>query len=117
MTTLKSLLNDENGFIVSAELIIVATIVVLSMVVGLSEISFSVNNELEDVGSAVGTMNQSFYANGVQSIGKGGTSGSGFLDVKDNCDGQFDIIPAGVRDETPSQDYDDHDYEYDQYRD
>ena len=52
MTTLKTLLNDENGFIVSAELIIVATIVVLSMAVGLSEISFSVNNELEDVGSA-----------------------------------------------------------------
>ena len=113
MTTLKTLLNDENGFIVSAELIIVATIVVLSMVVGLSEISFSVNNELEDVGSAVGTMNQSFYANGIQSIGKGGTSGSGFRDIVDHCDGQFDVIPAGVRNETPRRGYDD----YHQYRD
>lgn len=104
MTTLNTLLHDENGFIVSAELIIVATIVVLAMAVGLSEISFSVNNELEDVGSAVGSMNQSFYANGVQSIGKGGTAGSGFRDVVDNCDSQFDVIPAGVRDEVGNVD-------------
>lgn len=113
MKTLRTLLNDENGFIVSAELIIVATIVVLSMAVGLSEVSFSVNNELEDVGSAVGTMNQSFYANGVQSIGKSGTTGSGFQDFADNCDSQFDVIPAGVRSENRDRDYDD----YNRYND
>ncbi len=99
MPIINTLLRDENGFVVSAELVIVATIAVLSMAVGLSEISFSVNNELEDVGSAVGTMNQSFYANGIQSVGKSGTSGSGFVDRADDCDGQFDVIPAGVRDE------------------
>jgi hypothetical protein len=114
MNNLNTLLNDENGFIVSAELIIVATIVVLAMAVGLSEVSFSVNNELEDVSSAVGTMNQSFYANGVQSIGKGWTAGSGFGDVVDNCDGQFDVIAAGVRNERPWDQYDD---DIDQYRD
>ena len=70
------------------------------------------NNELEDVGSAVGTMNQSFYANGVQSIGKSGTAGSSFQDVADNCDSQFDVIPAGVRDEYQSDNY----YDVDQYR-
>lgn len=115
MKTFNALLNDENGFIVSAELIIIATIVVLAMAVGLSEVSFSVNNELEDVGSAVDTMNQSFYANGVQSVGKGGTAGSGFEDFADNCDSQFDVIPAGVRAEYG--DDDDYGYDYDRYRD
>lgn len=99
MTTLNTLLRDENGFMISAELVIVATIAVIAMAVGLSEISFSVNNELEDVGSAVGTMNQSFYTNGIQSRGKGGTAGSGFVDRVDDCDSQFDVIPAGVQDE------------------
>jgi len=99
MTILNTLFRDENGFVVSAELVIVATIAVIAMAVGLSEISFSVNNELEDVGSAVGTVNQSFYANGIQSRGKGGTAGSGFVDRVDDCDSQFDVIPAGVQDE------------------
>ena len=101
MRTLHTLFADENGFIISAELIIVATVAVLAMAVGLSEVSFSVNNELEDVSSAVGTMNQSFYVNGIRSANKGGTAGSTFLDVRDNCDSQFDVVPAGVLDEAP----------------
>ena len=47
---------DEAGFVVSAELILVATIGVLSLVVGLAEISHGINQELEDVGSAFGAM-------------------------------------------------------------
>jgi hypothetical protein len=39
---------DEAGFVVSAELILVATIGVLSLVVGLAEISHGINQELED---------------------------------------------------------------------
>jgi Flp pilus assembly pilin Flp len=57
--TFAKLINDENGFLISAELILVATIAVLGMVVGLSEIAFGINNELEDVGAAFGSVNQS----------------------------------------------------------
>lgn len=71
-----NLINDENGFIVSAELILVATIAVLGMVVGLSEISFGINNELEDVGAAFGSINQSYHVNGIHSPGKACTAGS-----------------------------------------
>lgn len=39
---------DENGFLISAELVLVATIVGLGMVVGLAEVSSAVNNELHD---------------------------------------------------------------------
>ena len=38
MNILSALKNDENGFVVSAELILVSTITVLGLVVGLAEI-------------------------------------------------------------------------------
>lgn len=100
MTTLITrLLNDENGFLMSAELILIGTIVVLGLVVGLSEVSFAINNELEDVASAFSSMNQSYSARGSHSRGKGRRSGSGFDDERDNCDSQWDIQGSGWRGE------------------
>lgn len=97
MTTLiNNLLNDERGFVVSAELVLIATIAVLGMIVGLSEISFAVNNEMEDVSSAFGSLNQSYYVNGVHSEGKACTAGTEFTDNFDDCDSQFDISGSGV---------------------
>lgn len=90
-----TLLHDENGFLVSAELILISTILVMGLVVGLTEVSFAVNNELEDVASAIGSVNQSFYQNGLHSDGKGCTGGSEFRDAADHCDGQFDIVSSG----------------------
>lgn len=85
------LLRDENGFIVSAELVLISTIAVLGIVVGLAEISASVNNELEDVASAVGSLNQSFSVSGSRSCHKGSKAGSRFSDDADACDSQWDI--------------------------
>ena len=84
------LMNDEAGFIVSAELILVATISVLSMIVGLSEVAIGVNQELEDVGSAFGSINQTFRYQGHRGH-KGKIYGSRFRDHRDSCDGQCDI--------------------------
>ncbi len=86
-----NLLNDEAGFIVSAELVLVATIGVLSLIVGLSEVAFNINQELEDVGSAIGSINQSFCYNGVAGH-KGQASGSSFHDTRDACDCDCDIV-------------------------
>ncbi len=100
MTTLfTQLLNDENGFVVSAELVLISTIAILGLVVGLSEVSHAVNNELEDVASAVGSMNQSFYVKGLHSDGKGCTAGSRFHDETDTCDSQWDIQASGAQGE------------------
>ncbi|QDV20589.1 hypothetical protein Pan153_52650 [Gimesia panareensis] len=85
------LINDEAGFIVSAELVLISTIAVLAMIVGLSEVANSVNNELEDVGSAFGRINQSFHVAGTSGH-KGWTSGSYFEDQLDFCDGEDDIV-------------------------
>ena len=83
---LTRLWNDEAGFIVSAELILVATIVVLAMVVGLSEVAISINHELEDVGCAFGSINQSYQYLGIQGHCGYNTVGSSYLDKVDFCD-------------------------------
>lgn len=85
-----NLWNDDAGFIVSAELVLVATITVLSMIVGLSEVASAVNQELEDVGSAFGSVNQSFCSFG-QRGHKSRSVGSSFHDRADDCDSQWDI--------------------------
>ncbi|VAX41017.1 hypothetical protein MNBD_PLANCTO02-2613 [hydrothermal vent metagenome] len=93
-----SLYNDENGFIISAELVLIATIAVLSMIVGLSEVSLGINNELEDVASSFGRINQSFYYNGLSGHGAW-ISSSFFGDHTDFCDGENDIQGTRPRSE------------------
>lgn len=80
------LMLDESGFIVSAELILIGTIGVLALVVGLSEVALNINNELEDVASAFGSVNQSFQFSGTTGHGGRG-NGSGFRDHADFCSG------------------------------
>ena len=85
------LMNEEAGFIISSELVLVSTIAVLAMIVGLSEVANGINQELEDVGSAFGRINQSFYVAGASGH-KGYTDGSRFRDRSDFCDGENDIV-------------------------
>ncbi len=87
INTLKALYNDQNGFIVSGELVLVSTIAVLALIVGLSEVAGNINAELEDIGSAFGSMNQTYKVSG--SCGhNGSTKGSEYKDRVDFCDGQ-----------------------------
>lgn len=81
---------DEVGFIVSAELVLVSTIVVLGMLVGLSEVASGINEELEDVGSAFGSVKQSYSFSGFHGH-KGRAHGSSFEDHVDFCDSENDI--------------------------
>ena len=97
MNILNALKNDENGFVVSAELVLVGTILVLGMIVGLTELSYGVNEELEDLGSGIGAINQTYYFT-LGSGRKGTVVGSTYLDFTDECDSQFDITCN-----TPSQ--------------
>lgn len=91
---LRTLLRDEAGFIVSAELVLVATILVIGMIVGLSEVQHAVVQELNDVGDAIGNLNQSYYFGGFLAQKNQGpanqvkayTRGSAFADTTDECD-------------------------------
>ena len=90
MNILNALKNDENGFVVSAELVLVGTILVLGMIVGLTELSYGVNEELEDLGSAIGAINQTYYYT-VACGRKGEVVGSTYLDFVDVGDSSCDI--------------------------
>jgi len=60
LSIFNALLNDEAGFVLSAELALVSTIAVLGMTVGLAEASNNVNAEMQDVGQAFGSLDQSY---------------------------------------------------------
>ena len=88
----QSFLNDEAGFIVSAELVLVATIMVIGLIVGMSEVQHAVTQELNDVADSIGSLNQSYLYSGFKKPkGYGGglaawTPGSAFNDAVDECD-------------------------------
>jgi hypothetical protein len=88
--TFNALLNDEAGFIISAELVLVMTIGVLAMVVGLTAVRDSVTHELNDVAHAFGAVSQTYSVNGLRKGRHYGShariSGFGFNDDADECD-------------------------------
>ena len=85
-----ALVREDDGFVVSAELVLVSTICVISLVVGLTEVSSGVNQELEDVGSAIGSLNQAYSFNGLRGC-KARFNGSYFSDGQDDCDDWCDL--------------------------
>lgn len=82
---MKKLWNDENGAILSAELIIIMTILGIGMIVGLNAIKVAVTTEAADVADAVGSMNQSYSFDGVADC-HAWAAGSGAMDTVDECD-------------------------------
>jgi len=90
---MKQLWNDESGFIIPAELVLVATILVIGMITGLTSVRDAVITELADVGGAIASINQSYSYTGASSHSST-TAGSVFADLLDFCDGQ-DTSNAG----------------------
>ncbi len=86
---MRDLWRDEAGFIISAELVLVATIVVIGMVVGLAILRNQVVQELVDVAQAIGSISQSFCYSGISAVKQWGsiawTDGSCYTDLVDFC--------------------------------
>src|ERR1041385_5639749 len=76
---------EEAGAIVSAEIMLVATILVIGVIVGLKSVRDSVVTELADVAQAIANINQSFSFSGVSGH-HAFTAGSAFFDLADFCD-------------------------------
>jgi len=85
--------NDEAGFIVSAELVLIATILVLGMIVGLVSVRDQVVQELGDIALAIGFINQSYSFSGITGH-TSSTAGSAFDDESDWCDTTPDVSGA-----------------------
>jgi hypothetical protein len=85
MKLLNQLWNDEDGFVVSLELILVGTILGIGLVAGLAGLRDSVSGELADVAYAIGSVNQSYAISGI--TGHSAASGnSSFADTADFCE-------------------------------
>ena len=82
---IKRLWNDEAGAILSAEVVLVATILVIGVVTGLTSVRDAVVTELADVGQAIANVDQSYTVHGSLAHSSA-TANFGFVDNYDYCD-------------------------------
>jgi hypothetical protein len=90
---LRTLFNDENGIVISAELVVVFTLIFCASVVGFAVIRDSLVQEMHDVSEAIGAVSQSYNVTGLRKARSNGNyharcSGFGFNDRSDDCDCQ-----------------------------
>lgn len=105
-TLLKRFWNDEAGFIISAELIMICTLLVLGLIVGVTSLQSALVAEYHDLAAAFSSLDQSyrfggFFARGFRCRSKAFTAGSFFLDRRciagyASSGGDFAYVP-GVR--------------------
>lgn len=93
MKMIRRLWKDEAGFIVSAELVLCSTILVIGMIVGLVSIRNQVVEELVDVGQAIGCISQSFAYGGIHKPFVAFTDGCYFRDIVDFCQATHEQLP------------------------
>ena len=90
----RRLMNDETGFIVSAELVLIFTLAFCGVAVGMSVVRDALVQELGDVAEAIGALNQSYSWRILYAfppppvVGRHHCSSraSGFFDQADDCD-------------------------------
>ena len=101
MSRLRSYLRHrkQEGFIVSAELIFIVTILVIGLIVGWVALRNAVVAELHDTAEAIGAIDQSFSFSGTNGLTgiNATTAGSNFDDAVDSAVVTPGGIPAGDR--------------------
>jgi len=86
MKLLKRLWSDEAGFVISSELVLIATVLVIGLLTGLATVREAVVQELGDVANAIGIVDQSYSYSAVTSHNSS-TAGSSLADTNDECEG------------------------------
>ena len=77
-------MNKKAGFVVTSELLLITTILVIGLIAGWVTVRNSVNAELEDFAEAIGDLNQSFAFSGILNDNSTAeTAGSEFEDLAD----------------------------------
>lgn len=84
---------NQGGFIVTIELLVLATVLVLGLIVGWTSLRDSVLAELSDLSESIGALDQSYSILGVQNNAETAeTLGSAWHDGQDNtAGGSIDI--------------------------
>ncbi|MES2791603.1 MAG: hypothetical protein V4719_18435 [Planctomycetota bacterium] len=99
---LRKFMADEAGFIVSAELVLIATMLVLGLLVGLNTLRNSTTSELNDVADANGNINQDYSSSGLTGH-SASVAGTVFDDVEDFCEAGYQLPDAFQLDTVPSR--------------
>lgn len=74
----------QGGFIMTTELVLLVTVMVVGMIVGLVSMRDSVNAEMEDVAEAIGALDQSYSFDGIENVQETAfIDGSTFTDAQD----------------------------------
>jgi hypothetical protein len=93
-------LRDESGLVITAELIMIITIAVISLTAGWGAVAAMLAEELEDVANSVGSLNQSYNYRGISAPGHASCSGGGFNDsanlVNVSTSSNFNASVAGL---------------------
>lgn len=85
MHLMRRLWKEDEGVVVSSELVLMGTVLVIGMTTGLSAVQTAVVTELGDVSNAIGSVNQSYSYAGI--VGHGAqTAGSSWIDGVETCD-------------------------------
>ena len=85
MSMFRKLWQDESGFVIASELVLIGTILVIGMITGLTSLRNAVVTELADVADAIGLIDQSYSYGSIQGH-HAFTDGSMFTDQPDFCD-------------------------------
>ncbi|MFM7038140.1 MAG: hypothetical protein ACKO2L_10490 [Planctomycetaceae bacterium] len=91
----KRFVGSEDGFLLSSEALLIATIAVLGLLVGLVAIRDAVVNELGDFSQAIGLLNQSYNYPGVSDL-TATTWGGLLADTLDTNDSQSGVDANGI---------------------
>jgi len=101
MRQLCALWNDERGFILSAELVLIATLCVIGLITGLTLVRDSVAGEFGDIAAAMRSLDQSYSYSGFRAYKtnrcggcKAYTAGSCFNQKGEQC--EADIVSFGT---------------------
>jgi hypothetical protein len=85
----------QAGFIVSIELLLLASITVIGLIVGMTNVRDAVLAELSDISESIGSLDQSYSITAVANeAGTAATAGSIFNDIKDQIDATHPIDTA-----------------------
>ena len=96
MNLMKRFWTDEAGVIISSELILVVTILVIGLIAGLAALRDAVTMELGDTAAAIGFVEQDYTFLGTTNGGAtASTSGSQFNDDTDLGDALDPVLGAG----------------------
>lgn len=88
---LKQLWQDECGFIVSMELILIASIMIIGIMMGMVSVRDGMVSEMSDVAGALQDITQTYSFRGITGH-SAETAGSSWLDRRDWCDTAEDQV-------------------------